>query len=254
MSISHKSIAYYDDLSYDYKKYWRQREYEDKSERIALLKFFKLISKKGVLADIGAGFGRLTPIYAPLFKKCVLIDPSKRLLDEAKKLTEKYKNLNLRCCFAQNLPFTNNSFDVILFIRAFHHLKDPNKVIAEFNRILKPGGFLILEFANKVHIKSVIKSILDKRLGYILSHVPQDISHKEGIPFFNYHPTHVKSLLLSSGFNVIKTLSVSNFRNPIFKKLISLPILLFLESFFQLPASYFHFGPSIFILAQKSTK
>jgi len=246
-----KSIIFYDDPSYDYKKYWQEREYENKAGRIALTKFFKLIPKKDTLADIGCGFGRLTPLYAPVFKKCVLVDPSKRLLNQAKKLSQEYKNLDFIRCFAQDLLFADKSYDVILFIRTFHHLKEPNEVIAEFNRILKPGGFLILEFANKIHIKSVIKAILGRRLSYLLSHVPEDISRDEGVPFFNYHPTHVKSLLFGNGFKVIKSLSVSNFRNPIFKKLIPLPILLFLESLFQLPACYFFLGPSIFILAQK---
>lgn len=246
-----KSIIYYDEPSYDYQKYWQVREYEDKAERIALAKFFKLIPKKGALADIGAGFGRLTPVYASLFEKCVLVDPSKRLLNEAKNLSQKYKNLSFRCGFAHDLPFADKSFDVVLFIRTFHHLKEPNEVIAEFNRILKPGGFLILEFANKIHIKSVIKAILERRLSYLLSHVPEDISHDEGVPFFNYHPTHVKSLLFANGFKIVKGLSVSNFRNPIFKRLIPLPLLLLFSSIFQLPAYYLSFGPSIFILAQK---
>lgn len=247
-----KSIIYYDEPSYNYKKYWQVREYEDKAERIALAKFFKLIPKKDTLADIGAGFGRLVPVYASLFEKCVLVDPSKRLLREAKKLSRKYKNLNFKGGFAQDLPYEDKSFDIVLFIRAFHHLRQPNEVIAEFSRILKPGGFLILEFANKIHIKSVIRAILNRRLSYLLSHVPEDISHDKGVPFFNYHPIHVKSLLLANGFKVIKILSVSNFRNPIFKKFIPLPILLFLESISQLPASYIYLGPSIFILAKKT--
>lgn len=246
-----QSIICYDAQDYNYKNYWRAREYEDKAERIALSKFFKLIPKKEALADIGCGFGRLTPFYASLFKRCVLVDPSKRLLREARRLSLKYKNLNFRRCFAQNLPFTDKSFDVVLFIRTFHHLEEPNEVIVEFNRILKPGGFLILEFANKIHIKSVIKAFLGRKLSYLSSHVPEDISHEEGVPFFNYHPTHVKSLLLANGFKVVKSFSVSNFRNPIFKRFIPLPFLLFLESIFQLPACYFCFGPSIFILAQK---
>jgi ubiquinone/menaquinone biosynthesis C-methylase UbiE len=147
---------------------------------------------------------------------------------------------------------SDKAFDAALTIRVVHHLPDLQKAIKEIHRILKPNGFFIIEFPNKIHGKSVIKAILGRKLNYLLSHVPQDISSQKGVSFINYHPNHVKSLLISGQFRVIKILSVSNFRNPIFKKLIPLPILLFLESMLQPWLARLNFGPSIFILAQKS--
>ena len=45
------------------------------------------------------------------------------------------------------LPFENNSFDVILSIASFHHLNNEsnrNKALQEMKRVLQPGGIVLL--------------------------------------------------------------------------------------------------------------
>lgn len=245
----------YDDPFFDYRQYWQTREYENEADKLALKKFLALIPNKETIADIAAGFGRLTPVYAPLFKNCLLVDPSVKLLQEAKKLSRKYPNLTFKRTSVEKLPLKANRLDTILFIRIFHHLKNPQSVVEEFRRVLKPGGFLILEFANKIHLKSVFRAILRGNFGYLLSHLPENISTDKSLPFFNYHPSHIKSLLLANGFKIVKTLSVSNLRQPIIKKTVPLKWLLSLESRFSVLSSHFSLltflGPSIFVLAQK---
>jgi len=43
-----------------------------------------------------------------------------------------------------NLPFQDNEFDNILCLEVLEHLFEPAKAISEINRVLKPGGKLIL--------------------------------------------------------------------------------------------------------------
>lgn len=52
-----------------------------------------------------------------------------------------------------DIPEPNNSFDVILCSEVFEHLPDPIKALKEFQRLLKPGGKLIITapFASFVH-------------------------------------------------------------------------------------------------------
>ena len=52
-----------------------------------------------------------------------------------------------------NVPEQDSSFDVILCSEVFEHLPDPLKALDEFNRLLKPGGKLIITapFASFVH-------------------------------------------------------------------------------------------------------
>lgn len=247
--------ALYDDSSFDYQSYWRGRTYEDRAEKIALKKFLQIIPKKGTILDIGAGFGRLTPQYAPLFKKSILLDPSQKLLSQAKKLQKKYPNLILKRGVVEKLPEEAGSVDVVLTVRTFHHLKNPQRAVAEIFRVLKPGGFLILEFANKIRFKNILKAIFTLNFSFFTNHQPVQVGKKIEVPFFSYHPNQIKTLLLASGFRIIKTLSVSNFRHPLIKKIIPLKILLWLEDCFSSISAHFSlfqfWGPSIFILAQK---
>jgi ubiquinone/menaquinone biosynthesis C-methylase UbiE len=257
--MQNKPKVFYNDPSFDYKKYWSTREYENQSEKIALKKLLALISKKGTLIDIGGGFGRLTSEYAPLFKSCLLVEPSEKLLDEAKKLCSKYKNLSVGKSFVEKLPVGSESFDVALLIRVLHHLTNLSQVIKEVKRVLKPNGYLILEFANRIHFKNCLKAFIRLDFKFFTDHTPKDISQKLRVaPFFNYHPNQIKTLFLGNGFKIIKSLPVSNFRHPLCKRLIPLKVLLSLESFLQLLTSYFPFlkysGPSIFILAQRVQK
>lgn len=251
-----KPISYYDDSHYDYKKYWETRRYENQAEKIALKKLLADIPKKGKIIDIGGGFGRLVPNYALLFKSCLLIEPSEKLLKEAEKVCQKYKNVTLQKSFVEKLPVGDESFDVALMVRVAHHLSDLQTMIKEVKRILKPGGFFILEFANKTHVKKRLEAIFHFNWHFFTDHTPESLKTKRfSNPFFNYHPNQIKTLLLSNEFKIIKCLSVSNFRHSWLKKIFPLPLLLFFESCIQIINSKLsilnYHGPSIFVLAQK---
>src|SRR3989344_4267979 len=46
------------------------------------------------------------------------------------------------------LPFADNSFDLIWASEVIEHLDDPAKTVAEFRRVLKPGGEMIITTPN----------------------------------------------------------------------------------------------------------
>jgi len=45
---------------------------------------------------------------------------------------------------AEELQFTNNSFDLVAISDSIHHLPEPEKVLAEMTRVLKPDGVFVL--------------------------------------------------------------------------------------------------------------
>jgi len=250
-------MAFYDRC--DYRSYWHNRDYENKAEVIALKSFFKLIPnpQKKVLADIGAGFGRHTPLYQPLFKKAILIDPSQKLLQQAKKLLVDYPRLTFKQGQAEKIPLKNASCDVALLIRVIHHLPQVGPAFKEINRILKPGGFFLLEYANKIHLKARVKAAL--KGDFHFSQKKETIDRRsagnrnsQSIAFLNYHPQVIAGELKRNGFKIIGKRSVSNFRSPLLKKIVPLKILLWGEKTTQTLLAPFNFGPSIFILARKN--
>lgn len=242
---------------FDYQNYWKERKYEDGAERVALKRFFKKIGKKKSILDLGAGYGRLTDCYLDNADKILLVDASERMLKLSKERFKSLKKIHFLKASLTNLRLKNSSFDVVLMVRVIHHFRDSQKIIGEISRLLKPGGFLILEFANKIHFLARIKAILKGNFSYLKNFRPIDLRSKESLKerkiyFFNHHPKKIFSELFVCGFNIKEVLSVSNFRSPIIKKIIPLKSLLLLERILQKPLSFVFFGPSIFILAQKS--
>jgi len=74
---------------------------------------------------------------------------------------------------AQNLPFPDGSFDVIINVESSHCYPDINKFFQEVSRVLKPGGyFLYTDLRNKTNIDY---------LRACLKECPLKIEHEEDI-------------------------------------------------------------------------
>ncbi len=248
-------MAFYD--YYNYQQYWQGRKYEHEAEKIALERLLKKIPNKNkkIIIEIGAGFGRLVPIYAPKFLSCYLIEPSKKLISQAKTGLAKYQNITLQEGRAEDLKLKNKA-DVILMVRVAHHLKNLAPVLKNINYSLKGDGYLILEFANKINLKTRLKMwfrgnfTFSQNLDSCDRRSATNIN-QETILFLNHHPKKVSQELTRAGFKVTDWLSVSNFRWPLLKKIIPLKALLWGERFLQPILAKINFGPSIFILAKK---
>lgn len=92
--------------------------------------------------DVGCGTG--TILYR-LNQKCRIhghgIDVEKKMLDQAK---AKLPNMNLVLGICTNLPFPDESMDVITVCMAFHHFEDQQEFLKEAHRVLRPSGILYL--------------------------------------------------------------------------------------------------------------
>jgi ubiquinone/menaquinone biosynthesis C-methylase UbiE len=248
--------AHYD--TYDYPSYWEGREYEHDSEVIAIKAFLDKIPKIKTILEIGTGFGRLTSSYSFRAKKIILSDPSAKLL----KLAREKNALNPKIRYIQtsleNLPnkVKSNSVDLVVMVRVIHHIEEVDEALKIVSKLVRKGGYFILEFANKSHGKATFKEIFKGNLTFPLDIFSKDIrsvksKKKKTLPFINYHPETVIQALGNSDFEIISKRSVSNIRSPRIKKFLPLGTLLSLEKILQEPLSYVYFGPSIFILARK---
>lgn len=95
--------------------------------------------------DVGTGPGIFACLYARMGHRCVGLDFSKRMLSEARRLTEQ---LRVDCEFifsdAETLPFEDARFDVVSSRHLLFNLPRPGIALREWFRVLKPGGRMVL--------------------------------------------------------------------------------------------------------------
>ncbi len=248
-----KPFSFYD--SYDYATFWRGRDYEHSADVIAVTSLLRRTSSaRHRVIDIGGGMGRMTQYYADAYEEAIIMDSSLDQLEKAKSMYgERYPHILFKEGIAQQLPFPNEYADLLLCIRVSHYIKNIKAVIFESERVLVPGGYFILEIANKIHMKARWRAwlnVIKKR--ELFSESPSWVYAKHNsIVFVNHHPHIVEKEIYEAGFSIVSKRSVSNFRSPLLKKIIPTSVLLLLERITQpLFASWF-FGPSIYFLLKK---
>ncbi|MHB8443579.1 MAG: class I SAM-dependent methyltransferase [Patescibacteria group bacterium] len=240
---------YDSNLEYDYRKYWKDREYENQSERNILS---KLLKENNSFIDIGGGHGRLSDLYENKYTYSILFDYSLSVLKKA----ENKKNIVKVCGDIYSMPFKNDSISSGMLVRVLHHIENPDKAISEIARVISDS--FILEFANKDHILSRIRHFGDmdfrKKDIYALPHKNDSQGFMDDQIFLNFSPSYMIKKVQKNGFLVKEIFSVSNFRQKYFKKLLSVKALVFLDNTFQIFFSKLYFGPSIFLLLEKKNK
>lgn len=104
----------------------------------------KYSNKGDKVLDIGCGFGRLYHVLKDLQVSYVGVDQSEGQIRVA---NEKFPDLKFTKAEMTELPFEDNTFDIIYCIATFHHLPTKQmrqKALLEMKRVLKPHGKVIM--------------------------------------------------------------------------------------------------------------
>jgi len=113
-------------------------------------------SEKINALEVGCGGGILTEEIAKMGFITTGIDPSEQSLNIAIKHA---KDNNLKIKYekgsGENLPFQNNSFEVVFCCDVLEHVRDLPKVISEISRILKKGGIFIYDTFNRTYTSKI---------------------------------------------------------------------------------------------------
>lgn len=106
--------------------------------------------------DVGAGTGRLAVTLLRRGAKVTALDVSPKMLE---KLHKKKPAIKIVEGDAENLPFESESFDLVTAAFVVVHLKDPAIFFKEAERVLRPGGLLIVTNINQKEAPSVKISV-----------------------------------------------------------------------------------------------
>lgn len=123
------------------------------SEQLARLyqryRFAQQFCKEKEVMEVACGAGTGLGYLAKVAKKVIGGDIDKEILKYALTHYEGRDKIEIREFDAQNLPFEDKSFDVVIFYEAIYYLAKPEKFVSEARRVLKDNGVLLICTVNK---------------------------------------------------------------------------------------------------------
>lgn len=149
------------------------------------------------MLDVGIGTGIFASEFVARGATVYGIDPSEKMLEVALK-----RGFNAQLGSGENVPFEDNSFDVVLSMTSAEFSAKPEKFISEMVRVVKPGGLVVLAVLNllsfygtKRRVKGLFKKTIFRdahfytfwELRTLLERHLQSVKVTSSV-FFNSHP------------------------------------------------------------------
>jgi SAM-dependent methyltransferase len=135
------------------------------------------VSQTMSILDVGCGPGYVSAAAAERGAVPIGLDFSKEMIAIAKKM---FPRIDFQEGDAQNLPFADKTFDRVVANFALLHLADPERAMAEANRVLKTGGRFAFTTWAKISENPFVKLVDDA----IQAHANVDVDLPPGPPFY----------------------------------------------------------------------
>lgn len=143
--------------------------------RLALIDKFAPLQNKRIL-DVGCGIGTYVRKFRQYSNHVVGID-----IDEDRVAEGATSLPGLAVAVAENLPFPDESFDVVVLNEVIEHVRDDARSMAEVLRILCPGGRVVIYAPNRLYLFETHGIYVGRRYVFRL------------IPFINWFPDIIRN-------------------------------------------------------------
>ena len=148
------------------------------------------------------------------------VEPSPSLSDMARK----YFGLNVKTAFLEEAGFESEFFDVVTMTDVFEHIANPDKILNEVRRIIKPDGILFIKVPNGLF--NLFKFKMAKWMGRLKDYDIFD-SYEHVV---HYSHKTLNKMLVKYGFKVIKVKIGRPIQLPVWHK--------YVGHFYQYPSPW----------------
>ena len=142
------NVRYHDLASQSYDSKWGI-DYGEKGAYQVLGKLRKALGQplrpmgRGLEIGAGTGYFSLNLLKQGILSDVTCTDVSPGMLEMLQASAEQlHLDVETVVCDAENLPFEDNSFDVVFGHAVLHHVPDLERAFGEFRRVLKPSGLV----------------------------------------------------------------------------------------------------------------
>ncbi|WP_028263827.1 class I SAM-dependent methyltransferase [Atopobium fossor] len=140
---------------------YNKKVYVDTGKRVA-----ELITNTDDVLECACGTGAITVYVAPRCKSLIATDYAEGMLKRASQKCAHFNNVTFQKADITHTGFKDASFDKVIAGNIIHLLPEPEKVLAELERVVRPGGKLIIPtYINKSKKSSSVAAHFIKRLG-----------------------------------------------------------------------------------------
>jgi len=146
------------------------------------------------ILEVGAGRGSDSAHLSRLGAEVTVIDFSAEAVDQMTQvMNELGVNLNIVRGDASAMPFPDESFDAIFHAGFLEHFEDPGAMLVEQRRVLRPGGYLLVDVPQKYTIYTIRKKLAMARNKWFGGWETQ------------FSPRQLERLVEQSGFRVLRS-------------------------------------------------
>jgi tellurite methyltransferase len=163
------------------------------------------------ILDAGCGSGRNLVYFLRNGYEVYGVDPNANAVEAVKELARNispsYPLLNFKVAAAEDLPFDDEFFDLVISSAVLHFAKNKDHFEAMLNsmwRVLKPGGYFFARLASDIGIETLVQPLGNDR--YLLPDGSERFLVNEGL-LLSYTQNLVGQL-----HEPIKTTNVQNLR------------------------------------------
>lgn len=160
--------------------------------------------------DVGCGGGLFAEEVARIGCHITGVDLSTRSIAIAQKHAEQMGfDIKYQVASGEELPFPNNSFDLVYCCDVLEHVNDINQVIAESARVLRSGGVYLFDTINRTWQSKLLLINLMQKWEW-LRIIPSDLHDWEKF----IKPSELQQILLDQGLEPCDMIGLAPSMNP----------------------------------------